>query len=263
MSKARSLKVNGQEVAGGKVPLICTPVVGRTRPAVLEETAAVLAKRPDLLEWRVDFFEGLGRTGEVVDLARALRKAAGKVPIVFTRRSPREGGEANPVGEDEVIELYGAVCESRAVDFVDYELGNPAEKVRKVREASSRHGVGAILSFHDFKGTPPLEALFEKFSDAERAGADVAKVAAMPKGVEDVLTLLAATHRAHRELTVPLISMSMGPYGSVSRMVGVLFGSAVSFAVGKAASAPGQMAIEDLRTVLAIVERALGDAWRS
>jgi 3-dehydroquinate dehydratase-1 len=52
--------------------------------------------------------------------------------------------------------------------------------------------------------------------------------------------------------------MSMGGYGSVSRMVGIVFGSALTFAVGKSSSAPGQIPIEELRTVLATVRRAAG-----
>jgi 3-dehydroquinate dehydratase-1 len=50
----------------------------------------------------------------------------------------------------------------------------------------------------------------------------------------------------------------MGPFGSVSRMVGGVFGSALTFAVGKSSSAPGQVPIEALRSVLAVVERAVG-----
>jgi 3-dehydroquinate dehydratase I len=262
MAQTRSLEVGGKPVAAGKVPLICTPVVGRTEPAVLAETAAVLSKKPDLLEWRVDFFEGIGRTGEVVDLARKIRLAAGGVPIIFTRRSAMEGGEPTHITEAQVIDLYGAICESRTVDFVDYELANPSESVRAVRAASRRHGVGMIMSFHDFKRTPPLDEILGKFKHAERSGADVAKVAAMPQGLEDVLAVLSATLKASREVGIPLISMSMGPYGSVSRMLGGLFGSAVSFAVGKSASAPGQIPVDDLRTVLAIIDRALGDSRR-
>jgi hypothetical protein len=38
--------------------------VGRTREALAAETAAVAAKRPDLLEWRVDFLEAIADTAE-------------------------------------------------------------------------------------------------------------------------------------------------------------------------------------------------------
>ena len=73
------------------------------------------------------------------------------------------------------------------------------------------------------------------------------------------MTLLAATFEASQSLLdIPLISMSMGPYGSISRMVGGVFGSALTFAVGKSSSAPGQMPIEELRAVLATVRRSTG-----
>jgi 3-dehydroquinate dehydratase-1 len=88
-------------------------------------------------------------------------------------------------------------------------------------------------------------------------GADVAKVAVMPKTEQDVLALLAATDRARRTISLPLISMSMGGIGSLSRIMGWVYGSAATFAVGKSSSAPGQIAIEDLRSVLATVRKAV------
>ncbi len=86
------------------------------------------------------------------------------------------------------------------------------------------------------------------------------KVAVMPRTREDVLTLLAATWQASQALEIPLISMSMGPMGAVSRIVGGVYGSALTFAVGKSSSAPGQIPIDDLRAALAIVGRAAGPA---
>jgi 3-dehydroquinate dehydratase-1 len=52
--------------------------------------------------------------------------------------------------------------------------------------------------------------------------------------------------------------MSIGPLGTVSRMIGGLFGSGLSFAVGESASAPGQIPIGDLVTVLDIIRRSRG-----
>jgi 3-dehydroquinate dehydratase I len=91
----------------------------------------------------------------------------------------------------------------------------------------------------------------------EQAGADVAKVAVMPQGLEDVLTVLQATLDGQKKIRLPIISMSMGAYGSLSRLFGWVFGSSVSFAVGQKASAPGQVPIEDLKVVLDVLQRAL------
>src|SRR4029079_10732603 len=96
------------------------------------------------------------------------------------------------------------------------------------------------------------------FARAARAGADVAKVAVMPGDARDVLTLLDATWQASRSLAIRRIGMAMGPLGAVSRIAGFLYGSALTFGVGAASSAPGQLAIEDLRSALAIMHAATG-----
>jgi len=256
--RTRSIEIGGVPLAKGAVPAICTPVVGRTRDEVLGELAAVLPKQPDLIEWRADFFAGIADTKLVVDTARAMKSAAHGIPILFTRRSASEGGERVPIAEPAVVDLYVAVCAARCVDIIDYELSNGAEDFRRLRSASREHAIAMIGSYHNFQSTPPADALVAKFRDAQARGADTGKVAVMPKEPQDVLTLLAATSEASRSLDISLISMSMGAFGSVSRMVGGVFGSALTFAVGKASSAPGQMPIEELRAVLATVRRATG-----
>jgi 3-dehydroquinate dehydratase-1 len=129
--------------------------------------------------------------------------------------------------------------------------------LKQLREVSAANGVAMIMSYHNFQMTPDAATLDGKFLDAERLGADVAKVAVMPQNVQDVLALLAATDRASQALGIPLISMSMGGVGSLSRVMGWVCGSAATFAVGKSSSAPGQIAIEDLRLVLATISKAV------
>ena len=85
------IDIRGRKL-GGETPLICTPLVGRTRERILAETPSVLAKRPDVIEWRVDYFEGIAESSSVLELARAIRSAAGDTPIIFTPAS--SGGRA-------------------------------------------------------------------------------------------------------------------------------------------------------------------------
>jgi 3-dehydroquinate dehydratase I len=243
---------------GGKTPLICTPLVGRSRDHLLAEAASVVGKKPDVIEWRVDFFEQIDDTVAVLAVARALRATAGELPIIFTRRSIKEGGEPIKIGDEEVVRLYDAVAASRLVDFIDFEMGNDSDHLRRVRDSTRAHETRLILSYHNFGYTPGVEFLVQRFLEAERLGADVAKVAVMPRDRMDVLTLLAATAQADAKGGIPLISMAMGPLGSVTRMVGGVFGSSLSFAVGDAASAPGQIPIADLNTVYDIIRRARG-----
>jgi 3-dehydroquinate dehydratase I len=242
-------------IGEGTVPLICTPLVAATAEAVLAELAAVLAKQPDIVEWRVDFFARVADSGQVVAVAAEIKRVAAGVPVIFTVRSLQEGGQPIPLTARQAIELAAAVCRNTAVEYVDCELSNKAEDIAYLRQIAHANNTKIIGSFHDFDRTPAREVLGQKFSAAEGYGLDVAKVAVMPANQEDVLTLLGATMEAKARLKIPLISMAMGGYGAVTRMIGGVFGSAVTFAVGQSASAPGQVPIEELRTVLKIVHK--------
>jgi 3-dehydroquinate dehydratase-1 len=243
---------------GGETPLICTPLVGRTRERVLAEAASILPKSPDLLEWRVDHFGAIADTAAVIDTLRALRTSAGRLPIIFTCRARKEGGHRIPLGEQQVVELYEAVAETRLVDFIDFEVDNEPALVHRLRQSTQAREVRLILSYHNISYTPGHDYMVERFLEAERLGADVAMVQVKPRDRADVLRLLAATAEADTKVRIPLISMSIGPLGSVSRIVGGLFGSSLSFAVGEHASAPGQIPIGDLVAAFDIIRRARG-----
>jgi len=257
MNNPQPITLNGQPIAGDKSPLICTPLVGRTREDILAELTVVIPKRPDVLEWRVDFFKQIGDTAAVIAAASAIKKEANGVPLLFTRRSIIEGGEVITLTEAQVIALYQAVCASGCVDLIDYEMANDMAHIGQIRDAAKTNGVQLVLSFHNFSCTPEPGAIAAKFLQAEQLGADVAKVAVMPKDLDDVLTLLAATRSASKTLRIPLISMAMGPLGAVTRLVGGVFGSSLTFAVGASSSAPGQIPIEDIRLVLTVLQQSM------
>ena len=106
------------------------------------------------------------------------------------------------------------------------------------------------MSNHDFQATPSVTEIVKRLTGMAELGADVPKIAVMPQSVDDVLALLTATNQARQMLTQPLITMSMGDLGKVSRVAGEVFGSCLSFATVGAGSAPGQVALERLRPML-------------
>ncbi|MBT8334285.1 MAG: type I 3-dehydroquinate dehydratase, partial [Deltaproteobacteria bacterium] len=112
--------------------------------------------------------------------------------------------------------------------------------------------VKIILSYHNFTETPSEPFIYAKLVEAQTAGADISKVAVMPKDHGDVLTLLSATNKARNEIVKgPMVTMSMGPEGAVSRLAGGLFGSDITFAIGMQSSAPGQIPITELKSGMA------------
>lgn len=255
--------MKGKVIGEGNQPLICTPLVGKDQGAILLELEYILEKNPDIIEWRADFFERIVDTNEVVAIANQIKENAGDIPIIFTIRSIREGGQPTPLSVNEVVDLIGEICRNTNVEYVDYELSNLPVNIKKLRRIASENNTKIIASFHDFNQTPNREILLQKFMDATKYGADVAKLAVMSKTLTDVLTLLDVTLEAKSMIDIPIITISMGEYGSLSRIIGGVFGSAVTFAVGQNSSAPGQLPIEDLQTALSIVQKSLGSEKNS
>jgi 3-dehydroquinate dehydratase-1 len=99
--------------------------------------------------------------------------------------------------------------------------------------------------------------MLETLLRSEREGADVAKLAVMPRSPSDVLRLLDTTLQANAALRIPLITMSMGSLGAVSRVCGWQYGSSVTFAVGHQVSAPGQIPIAALRGAIGALAPAV------
>lgn len=250
--------VQGKEI-GGNQPRICTPLVGKDTEQILTELTKILPKMPDLIEWRADFFEDLHDTEEVIQSASKIREAAGSIPILFTIRSQKEGGQPIALEEAAKIQLISEICKSKQVDLIDYELCNESEDIQLLRQVSRDYGVYLVMSYHNFDLTPDQSFIVEKLREAETKGADIAKVAVMPTSMDDVLTLINATHEANKVLQIPMVTMSMGGYGAVTRMVGCIFGSDITFAIGEKSSAPGQIPIEELRTTIQIMQKSMGN----
>jgi 3-dehydroquinate dehydratase-1 len=253
----KPISIRGEPAAGGKLPLICAPLVAASRDALLAEAAAAAAARADIIEWRVDYFREIGDAAAVLEAGRALRRALSGVPILFTCRSEAEGGQRVPLSEKAKVELYAAVCGAGCIDLIDYEMSNAAGDMKAVREASRRHGIALVCSYHNFEATPPPAVLAAQFRRALELGADVAKVSVMARSPADALALLAATLQA-QAIGIPLIGVSMGPHGALSRVAGFAFGSALTFGVAAGSSAPGQMPIGELRAAIEILRKALG-----
>lgn len=243
---------------GGNRPLICTPLIGSDRDQIAAELEKIHSKKPDIVEWRADYFKNLHDIPAVLDSVSFIRETIGEIPLIFTIRSQKEGGHPISLAEREKLELFTEVCRRGGIDILDYELSNEAENIRHLCQVAKASDVRVILSYHNFDYTPESSVILEKLSQAEIYGADIAKVAVMPTCNRDLLTLLDATLSASQQLNIPIITISMGKLGVITRIFGWIFGSSVTFAIGKQSSAPGQIPIEELRSILKLLQKTMG-----
>lgn len=251
-----TLRVRNLELGTG-IPKICVPLVGTSREDILAQAAALHSLPVDLVEWRVDWFHGVSDFSQVEAVLSQLRDILGDLPLLFTFRTAKEGGQ-----RDMELHTYTQwniqAAQSGYVDLVDVELFTGADTVKAVVECAHSVGVKVVVSNHDFHQTPNQETIIQRLRRMQDLGADIPKIAVMPRSPQDVLTLLAATEEMVRLYAKrPIITMSMGGTGAISRLCGEVFGSAVTFGSAAQASAPGQVDVARLHGALNLLHEAL------
>ena len=233
-------------IIGEGMPKICVPIVGNTRAGILKIAKEIVNSSADMVEWRVDWFEAVFDLEKVVEVATELRGILGELPLLFTFRTKAEGGERE-ITPDQYKKLLLDVAANPSVDMVDVEVFLDNEVVPLICDLKDR-GVIVVASNHDFEGTPPKEEIIRRLCYMQDVGADVLKMAVMPKEQSDVATLMDATKEmVSKYAKRPVVTMSMSEMGIVSRLEGQLFGSAVTFGALKKTSAPGQINVEKLK----------------
>ena len=242
---------------GEGVSKIIVPLVGLTEEQIMREAAVVKELKPDAIEWRVDIYEKVEDLVAVTEMIAKLRAFFAEELLLFTFRTHKEGGNKE-ISEAFYVELNQTAIRTKNIDLVDVELFTGDEYVQSILATAKENGVFVIMSNHDFFKTPGKEEIVGRLRKMQELGADIPKIAVMPNSVADVITLLDATNTMKIEFADrPFITMSMGGQGVVSRLAGEIFGSAFTFGAGKEASAPGQIPVAELRTVLDILHKSL------
>ncbi len=175
-------------------------------------------------------------------------RAASSLPLLLTYRSATEGGKGAGHGQGYEDYLASLLQLRPAVAAVDIEMACPASKAL-VAEAKAG-GYDVVGSCHDFTATPSAAQITQKLAQITAAGADITKVAYMPRTAQDVAALRHAAHDfAGAYPHQPLIAISMGQLGAPSRTDLVNCLTFATIADG-AASAPGQATIAYVRAWL-------------
>lgn len=248
------LKVKNRELGTGK-PCICVPVMERTREGIIREIAYLAGSCADMIEWRVDRFEGFLDYNAVREILEEAAPLLHDKLFLYTFRTKRQGGEAE-IEADTLNDLHQLAAESHVADFIDLEFFEEERPFRKIRSLQAE-GVRVIASHHDFEETPAPEVMRMLLDKMCEGGADIVKLAVMPKTRSDVLSLLRVTGDFMEEVpNTPVITMSMGKLGSFSRLCGETFGSCVSFGAHRQASAPGQFEMNHLSDILTAIHES-------
>ena len=252
----KTVKIRNLEIGTG-APKGIVPIVGKTRAEILSKGNELASIPLHVVEWRADFYEDVFQIPEVLETLKQLRAILGDIPILFTFRTKKEGGEKE-ISSADYTALNQAVAESGDADAVDVEIFSGDEVVAE--NIANIHNAGKIVvgSNHDFHRTPTQADLIYRLRKMQDMGADIPKIAVMPQSKDDVLTLLSATNEMTRYYADrPIITMSMSSTGVISRLCGEVFGSSMTFGAVGQVSAPGQIPVEQLNAATEIIHNAI------
>ena len=226
---------------------LAVPIAAPDLKQAKRQIKAAVAAGAEMLELRTDYLENLS-----VDLVKSLiaeaKKATSReLPIIVTCRDRRQGGAREYSTRLRVDVLSSTV--GAGAEFIDFEYENflTTENQEKIELALSESSKARlILSVHNFEGK------FNNIGKLHRHiltlyPAAIVKLVYTANHINDCFEAFDLLHRTSGERII----FCMGEAGLISRIIAKKLNSFVTYASvdEKSATAPGQLTIEQLKTI--------------
>ena len=242
---------------GAGIPKICIPIVDENTEEIIETVRKIKLSGADLVEWRADFFKDIEDFDKLRQVLEILREILFDIPIIFTVRTSVDGGKID-IDTNDYVKINSFVLSLNLVDIIDIELSRGSQSVKKLIEIAKNNNVKTIVSNHR-NDTPIKDEIVEILIKMQDFNPDIIKIALTPHSNKDVLTLLSAMDdMTDIYVKIPVIAISMTNMGVISRICQEMFCSSITFASLEKSSAPGQIQVSEMKTVLSIMHKAIG-----
>ncbi|MEG1156931.1 MAG: type I 3-dehydroquinate dehydratase, partial [Acinetobacter sp.] len=191
------------------------PITAKTAEQAIAQ-AKVIASNPnaDVAEFRIDLLEFSADTKKVMALGQQLNQILKDKPLIATIRTHNEGGKMT-VSDQDYEKIYREYLKKPFMQLLDIEMFRDAGSVAKLIQLAHDKKVLVIMSNHDFAKTPEQHDIENRLLKQDQMGADILKIAVMPKSKQDVFTLMNATLAVSQKSQKPLLTMSMGQLGTI------------------------------------------------
>ncbi|OTT69958.1 type I 3-dehydroquinate dehydratase [Acinetobacter baumannii] len=253
-ANAEPVTLNAQTQPTATAVKTIVPITAKTKEQALAQ-AQVIANTADadLAEFRIDLLSFASDTKQVIALGHELKKILGNKPMIATIRTKNEGGQLE-ISDADYGKTYQAYLKNPFMDWLDVEMFRDQKVVSEIVQKAHQKKVLVVMSNHDFQKTPNQDEIEKRLLKQDQMGADILKIAVMPKSKQDVFTLMNATLKVSQQTTKPLLTMSMGQLGTISRVATANMGGSYSFGMIGQASAPGQIDVTKLKQILQTVQ---------
>ncbi len=230
------------------------PITAKTKEQAIAQAKVITANQDaDLAEFRIDLLDFAADSKQVIALGHELKKILGDKPMIATIRTHNEGGKLT-ISDADYGKTYQAYLKQPFMDMLDVEMFRDQQVVKNTVKLAHDKKVLIVMSNHDFQKTPNEDEIVKRLLKQDELGADILKIAVMPQSKQDVFTLMNATLKVSQQSKKPLLTMSMGKLGTISRIATANMGGSFSFGMIGEASAPGQIDVTQLKQFLKTVQ---------
>ncbi|ENU26716.1 catabolic 3-dehydroquinate dehydratase [Acinetobacter modestus] len=230
------------------------PITAKTTEQAIDQAKVIAANQDaDLAEFRIDLLDFAADSKQVIALGHELKKILVTKPMIATIRTNNEGGKLT-ISDADYGKTYQAYLKQPFMDMLDVEMFRDQQVVKNTVKLAHNKKVLIVMSNHDFQKTPNEDEIVKRLLKQDELGADILKIAVMPQSKQDVFTLMNATLKVSQQSKKPLLTMSMGKLGTISRIATANMGGSFSFGMIGEASAPGQIDVTQLKQFLKTVQ---------
>ncbi|UTO20763.1 type I 3-dehydroquinate dehydratase [Acinetobacter sp. Z1] len=230
------------------------PITAKTKEQAIAQAKVIAANQDaDLAEFRIDLLDFAADSKQVIALGHELKKILATKPMIATIRTHNEGGKLT-ISDADYGKTYQAYLKQPFMDMLDVEMFRDQQVVKNTVKLAHDKKVLIVMSNHDFQKTPSEDEIVKRLLKQDQLGADILKIAVMPQSKQDVFTLMNATLKVSQQSKKPLLTMSMGKLGTISRIATANMGGSFSFGMIGEASAPGQIDVTQLKQFLKTVQ---------
>jgi len=243
---------------------ICVPIP--IKFANILELKSIIAKSlrsdPNLIEFRYDYIDIVQQiTQDFVN--ELLANVQPKIPVIFTFRDHKEGGQMK-IDETIRFEILKTLVLSQP-NYLDIEMNTEKRILGEIINLANHNDVSLIFSYHNFDKTPSYEIVYDQIKnfldrlreeyglDSQKMEKIILKMIFTAQKFEDNLIPLKLC-KVITEKNMKIISFCMGTLGIFSRILCVLNGSFLTYGSIDEKTAPGQIDITNLREALNVLQ---------
>ena len=66
---------------GTGMPKVCLPIVGHTQYEIVSQTMTIASLKPDIVEWRVDWYDDVLQSENLIEMLKQVRKLLDRIPL--------------------------------------------------------------------------------------------------------------------------------------------------------------------------------------